>query len=449
MPFFFHRWAHLSARPKVMRALCATCLVISFSAGAQAQTIIAQPLTLDAALVVAQARSKALPAQDAAARAAREQAVAAGRLPDPMLRLSVDNLPVDGPKSFSLTDDFMTMRSVGLTQTLTRADKRHARAALFERVADSAQAARGMQLANLRRDTAFAWFDRYFQQQMVDLLAQQRGEARLQIESADAAYRAGRGAQADAFLARSAVARIDDRMRQARAQLANASTTLERWVGDVATAPLGDPPPISQTRMATQMLKNQLDQHPDIVLMASKEAIALADAEVARQDQQADWSVSLMYSQRGPAFSNMASFVVSVPLQWDLKNRQNRELAATLAKVEQAQSEREEMARTRLAEMQRWLETWRSDVERLSHYDTSLIPLATDRTRAALAAYRGGKATLSSVVEARRMEIDTRIERLRIEMETASFWVELEYLIPAQHAAAPSISPYPPSTLEK
>ena len=65
-----------------------------------------------------------------------------------------------------------------------------------------------------------------------------------------------------------------------------------------------------------------------------------------------------------------------------------------------------------------------------------LIPLAAERTRAALAAYRGGGGTLAAVLEARRMEIDTRMERLRLEMETAALWAQLEYLIPAEHDAA-------------
>jgi outer membrane protein TolC len=425
-----------ACRPGVLRALGAALLTAGFSGWAAAQTATpAQPLTLQAALRAAQARSYSLVAQDAAARSARELAVAAERLPDPMLRLSVDNLPVDGSMRFSLTEDFMTMRSVGLTQTFTRADKRRARAARFEREADTAQAARGMQLAELRRGTAIAWFDRYFQQQTVALLSKQRIEAALQIEAADAAYRAGRGPQADVFMARSSVARIEDRIREALAHEANATTTLARWVGELAAAPLGDAPSISKTRLAAHRLEHELDRHPDIALMASKEAVAQAEAEVARQEKRADWSASLMYSQRGEAFSNMVSVAVSVPLQWDQKNRQDRELAARLAKAEQARAEREEMTRAHLAETGRWLATWRSNLARLADYDATLIPLAAERTRAALAAYRGGGGDLAGVLEARRMEIDTRLERLRIEMETAGLWVELEYLIPGEGEA--------------
>lgn len=436
-------------RPDVLRALGAALLAVSLSGWAVAQTnppapSAAPPLTLSAALHAAQARSYALVAQDAAARSARELAVAAERLPDPMLRLSVDNLPVDGPMRFSLTEDFMTMRSVGLTQTFTRADKRRARAARFEREADAAQAAHAMQLADLRRGTALAWFDRYYQQQMVALLSKQRDEAVLQIEAAEAAYRGGRGAQADVFMARSSVARLQDRIRAVQALEANAVTTLSRWVGDPAGAPLGGPPSLSTTRLAAHRLVHQLERHPDIALLASKEDVALAAAEVARQDKRVDWSASLMYSQRGPAFSNMVSVAVSVPLQWDQTNRQDRELAARLAKAEQARAEREEMTRAYLAETERWLATWRSHLARLADYDATLIPLAAERTRAALAAYRGGLGELAGVLEARRIEIDTRVERLRIEMETAGLWVELEYLIPNEDdaedgAAAPQI----------
>jgi outer membrane protein TolC len=356
-------------------------------------------------------------------------AVNAEQLPDPMLQLSVDNLPVNGSSAYSLTDDFMTMRSLWITQTFTRADKRRARAAVFEREADAAQATRAVALSELRRNTALAWFDCHFQQRMVELLAHQRDEASLQVEAAEAAYRAGRGSQADIFLARSSVADIEDRIRQAQARHQNAATTLARWVGDVAVTTLGSAPDITQTRLATHDLEHQLDEHPDITVMTAREAAALAEAEAARQEERVDWSWSLMYSQRGPDFSNMVSVGVSVPLQWNQRNRQDRVVAAQLAKVEQARAEREEMTREHLAETRRWIATWRSNLDRLSDYDASLIPLASQRTRAALAGYSGAEVDLASVFDARKAEIAIRVERLRIEMETAALWVALEYLL--------------------
>ena len=64
------------------------------------------------------------------------------------------------------------------------------------------------------------------------------------------------------------------------------------------------------------------------------------------------------------------------------------------------------------------------------------IPLATERPQAALTAYRGGSGTLASVLEARRMALDTQMDRLRLDMDTARIWAQLNYLIPVEHDAA-------------
>ena len=412
------------AKPGLRRALMLCLVLLGSSAHAN------DALTIDRALRLAQDRSRQLVAQDAVASAAREMAVAAGQLPDPTLKAGINNLPVDGADRFSLTRDFMTMRSVGVMQEFTRADKRKARAARFDREADFADAGRAVALTTLRRDTAMAWLDRYYQQRTRDVLVAQRDEARLQIEAADSAYRGGRGSQADVFAARSAVAQIEDRIAQADRQIAAAGIQLARWIGEAAQQPLAAPPAIDTVRFDAADLETQLSHHPQIELMARQEEVALAEAEIARTNRKADWSAELMYSQRGSAYSNMMSINLSVPLQVDRKNRQDRDLAAKLAMAEQMRAQREEATRNHVAEVRNWLQEWRSNRDRLLRYDATLTPLATERTRAAIAAYRGSGGPLGAVLEARRIEIDTRMERLRLEMATASLWAQLEYLIP-------------------
>jgi outer membrane protein TolC len=397
----------------------------------------AQPaLTLDQALRTAQDRSYQLPAQDAAATAAREMAVAAGQRPDPTLKIGLGNLPLDGPDRLSLTRDFMTMRSVGVMQEITRGDKLAARSARFEREAEAAEAARAVVLAHLHRDTAMAWLDRHFQERMRELLQSQRVEADLQVEAADAAYRGGRGTQVDVFAARSAAALIDDRLRLATQQVEAATVRLVRWVGPDAQQPLGERPLLTTVRPAVHDLDAHPGQHPEIALLARQQATAQADADLAQHNQRPDWSVELMLSQRGPAYANMVSVGVAIPLQIDARNRQDRELAARLAVVEQVRAQREEATREHLAETRIQLLAWQGNQARLTHYDRTLTPLAAERTQAALAAYRGGGGSLGAVLEARRLEIDTRMERLRLDMETAALWAQLNYLIPAERNAA-------------
>lgn len=407
-------------------------------------------LTLQTALDAAQARSATLQAQHAAARAAREMAVASGRLPDPVLRLSIDNLPIEGSERYSLSDEPMTMRSVGLGQTFTGSDKRQARSARYEREADAALATRTTLLTRLRTQTARAWFERHFLEQMLEQLQHQRDETVSVSAGVESAYRGGRSALADVLAARAAIARIDDRLHELHADLASAKALLQRWVGDAASKPLGAPPRIDSTPLTERSLAHEIDQHPDITLMNAREHVALAAAEVAKQEKSADWSWSVMYSKRGSMFGDMVSLGVSIPLQWDQARRQDRELAARLEQVEQVRHEREEMRREHLFELQRLLVNWRSSLTRLEDYDKTLIPLATERVEATIAAFRGGKASLAAVLEARRMVTDTTLERLRIEKQAAAWWADLAFLMPEDLPAhAAPLTPSSHSTREQ
>src|SRR3954471_6099881 len=141
------------------RRVCAALLALLAAAAFPVRA--ADSLSLDEALRLAQERSRQLVAQDASATASREMAVAAGTRPDPVLKAGINNLPVNGPDRFSVTNDFMTMRSIGVMQDLTRNAKLKARSARFEREAEAALAARELALANLQRDTAIAWLDRW------------------------------------------------------------------------------------------------------------------------------------------------------------------------------------------------------------------------------------------------------------------------------------------------
>ena len=174
-------------------------------------------------------------------------------------------------------------------------------------------------------------------------------------------------------------------------------------------------------------------------MMAKQEEMALADVTLAQANKKADWSAEVMFSQRGPAYSNMISINVSVPLQWDQKNRRDRELAAKQATALQLRAEREDAVLAHVAEVRAMLQEWHGNRARLKWYDQSIIPLTMERTQAATVAYRGASTangTLNAVLDARRAEIEARMERLRLEMETARQWAQLNYLTDLTSAGA-------------
>ena len=402
-------------------------IALAFAAASHAHAVDA-PLTLAEAQRLALTRSQLLLAQDAAVTAAKEGAVAAGQWKDPVLRLGLDNFPVSGPAAGTFNKEPMTMARIGVMQEFTNADKRSARTARFEREADKALAEKSAAYAVVARETALAWIDRYYAEAAVALLVEQSAEAALEIDAADLAYRTGRGAQADMFAARGSRAALAEKSSEARRRVATAITMLARWVGPAASAPLSGRPDFASVALDPRELADRLAHHPQIVALAQQEALAAADVKVAQAERDPDWSLEVAYQQRSSTFGNMMSVGVNIPLPWDRGNRQDRDVAVKVALVEQARALREDMLRSHVAEVAAMLEEWSNNRERLALYADSLLPLARERTGAAVAGYRSGKGALADVLAARRNELDVRRDALMLERDTARLWAQLSFL---------------------
>lgn len=388
------------------------------------------PLSLREAQQLAVRHSRQVQAQDALVRSARDMAVSAGQLPDPVLKLGVDNLPLSGPAQFSFTQDFMTMRRIGLMQELPRAEKRQLKAERFERDAERAQAQRQQALAGIQRDTALAWLERYYALAVRTQLQQQQEETRLQEQGALIAFREGKGAQADVFAARTALIEIEDRLSQVDSQARNADLMLMRWTGTQANRPLSGTPDWQNTVLESRLSTDELRQHPPLAVLAAQVDAAGTELRLAQANTKPDWALEATYLQRGPAYANMVSIGVSIPLQWDRKNRQHRDIAARLAQVDEARANHEDALQSYEAEVRTLLNDWQTSKERARRYSQQMVPVAGQRSAAALSSYRVGKGELASVLAARQAEINTRLQALELERETARLWARLNHLRP-------------------
>ena len=419
---------------------------IGLAALAGSLALVANAYAVEAPLTLAEAqrraidRSRLLTAQDFSVAAARDMAAAAGQLPDPVLKVGIDNLPVTGRDRGSLNNDFMTMRRVGLMQEITGSDKRRLRSQRFELEAQKTLAEKTVATAAIERDTALAWLERYYADAMAAVVSEQGEQARLEIQAAEGAYRAGRGSQSDVLAAQSALTLFADRASEIRRRVRNANTMLARWIGNVSDLSLAEKPATDVIRLDPATLDSAIAHHPEIAVLSKQVDVAEADAKLAKANETADWTVEVGFQQRSAAYSNMVSVGLSIPLQWDRKHRQDRELSAKLALVEQAKAEREDMLRAHVAETRAMIDEWRNDRERHALYESELIPLANQRTLAAIAAYRGGKASLADVLAARRNVIDVRIQALQLATEADRLWAQLNFLFPADDAMAHTVT---------
>jgi len=413
------------ARSKSRRGFAAASLGLLLSGTAFADVT---PLSLPEAQRIAVQRSGQVEASQLGVRASQALAVAAGERPDPVAKIGLENLPINGPDAFSVQRDFMTMRSVGIMQEITRPSKLHARIAESEEAVRLAEARKAQAVVEIRRETALAWLNRYYAEAAQRSVAQELDAARLEVTAADAAYRGGRGTAADVLATRQALAELEDLAAEASLEVASARTALDRWVLDASQRPLVGDPPIDTIPVHKHTLEAQLARHPEIQVLERREELARVGAEVARADRHPDWSVELMYGERGFGYSNMVTLEVTVPLQIRRSDHQDQRLAAKLAEASQARAEREDMLRAHAAEITGMIDAWDNARERRERYRTSIIPLATDRVLAARAAYGGGKATLNELLAAQRAEIEARLKALQLEATAARLWAQLAFL---------------------
>ncbi len=417
---------HFNLERRLKPAFLSAALII---AGLPGASLAAEPaLALRDAQRLAIDRSRSLAGQRLAIAASRDMAVAAGQFPDPVVTLGIENVPAEGSDKFSLTRDFMTMKRVAVMQELTGGEKRRLRAERYELEAQKGVIEEQATLATIQRDVALAWFDAWHAEAMAGVLAEQRVRGLQEIEAAEAEYRAGRGSQSEVLMAHSSLAMLDDRAAELEKRVRTTRTMLTRWTGEEASRALGPRPDIGSIDMG--MHDGMFALHPQIQVLARAQEIAASEARLARANRTPDWSIELAYSERASRFGDMFSVGVSIPLPWDRANRQDRQAAAKLALASQAEAQREEALRQHEAEVRAMFQEWDSNRTRLVRYEREILPLASRRAEATVAAYRGGKSNQGDVLAARRAELEARLQALQLESETARLWAQLNYLMP-------------------
>lgn len=409
----------------------AVLLFILAASGLPLSAQAATPLSLSEALAIADRESSLLAAQRSAIAAAEETTASARELPDPKLKFGIDNLPADGPDRYSLTRDFMTMRKIGVAQEFVRDEKREIKGRRAENELQREQALLGDARATLRRDVALPWLERYFAERMAAVVDEQYAETDLQRESLQAGLRAGKALPADLLALQVNLQSLLDRRAEYRRQAARATAMLSRWLGAESARPLAALPdrllPAQHRDVATHA-----ENHPHLQSLGRQIDVARNEADLARAANKPDWGLEVAYAQRGPQYSNMLSVQVSIDLPLFQANRQDRSLAAKMAQVEQARALREDALRQHLAEVQATRADWEAATARLQRFDDTLLPLARERAQLALAAYRGGQGALAAALEARRIEIELRLQQLQLAAEQGRAYAQLLYFLPQE-----------------
>ena len=393
-----------------------------------------QPLTLEAAVDLALARAPQIAASEAASESAHSLSESAGRLPDPQAIVGVDNLPVTGPDAYSTSRDFMTMRKVGLMQSFPAGAQRRSErtvAAAEITLADAELQATRYEVA---RATSEAWVRYAATTDSLQRLRTLEEDMELGARAATAALKSGRANTSEALAADAGVTELKSRLMQLRGELRSEQSELARWIGPDAMRPPAGIPTMDELPAEAESLRASVHKHVSLRPLDAQVEVSQAKLELAEAARRPGWSTEFSYAKRGPDYSDMVSLQFAVDLPLFARNRQGPVIAARGADVRRAQAEREAQLQMHQAEFEQMLVSWDTTGEQLKFIDAERLPLARERSRAALAAYRASQGDTRATLDAFEDETALLLERANLLVERGKAWSYLRYLeIAAQH----------------
>ena len=408
------------------RFLCVVMLTAPF-----ATAVAADGLSLPEALRLASAHAPALDARQFGVVAAREEAARAGALPDPLLTVGIDNLPVTGSDAFDASADEMTMNKIGLWQEIPSRTKRSARSSFADRQVDEAQARAEAEELAVRRATADAWIALWTAQRQLMAMHKLREQAALVADIAKARVAGGGESASDALATEAALLELDNRIEATLAEKRVAQAGLARWVDDAAVEASDETPDFSTLPTSESQLLAAVDRVGPLLPATAQVETAAAAIDVARADKRSDWRVGASYGQRAGGRSDMIMLEVGVGLPLFSRNRQDRGISAREADYQAALATREDLRRQEAARIRADIARWDGLKRQVALHEDALLPLAQDRSATTLAAYRAG-GDLQPWLNARRDELDVHLSHAEHLGELGRAWAALAFLLPAE-----------------
>jgi cobalt-zinc-cadmium efflux system outer membrane protein len=376
----------------------------------------AAPMTYAAALRLAADTAPSLSAKADDIKAAAALATAAGRLPDPKVRLGLDNFPISGPPAGRFGPDSMTMATVGVTQDMTNGAKRQAARERASADIGAAQASQVVEARTVQLNTALAWIDLYFAERRMAALDEATAAIAKMRAAAPAQVSAGTARPSQALEPELLEAEIGDRRADLVAAVAKARADLSRWTGDPQAEVAGAPPDVDVDPAA---LRAGLDDLPALRSYDASQRQAEADLDLAKAGKRSDWAWDLAYQHRDRVWGDMVTAGVTFSLPLFARTRQDPVISARAESVASVRGQKEAARRALLAALDADLADHAMHHDRLHRAQAVLVPLAQRKVQLETASYGAGAASLTDALSAELGLAQARIDALDREADVA------------------------------
>ena len=386
------------------------------------------PLTMAEAEDLAQIEEPGRIALEAQAAALNERSVVAGELPDPTLRIGLDNFPLE-------TGDFsaegMTKLMVGYRQTFPGGETRSLSLEKYALLADSMTENAATRSRNVRTSTQNAWLELYFLENAEALIRESRPLFSDLVDITRSLYSVGRTKQQDVFHADLGLSRLDDRLIDIDLRRARARAELAEWIGTDAERPIATNFPRWDTVPPLADLQQGLTSHPAVLAAEAHIGASEADVRIADERSKADWALDVAYGYRegnlpsGESRSDLITVGVTFALPFFSEKSVDSTLTVALHERTAARSSKVRLERELRRQLDAEYAEWQELSRRIALFDAEILHQAQNQADAALLAYQSDAGDFADVMRANITFLNARIEHLRLIVDRAQSYAML------------------------
>ncbi len=390
----------------------------------------AQPLTLDTALKLAEQYAPTLRANSAQIEGAENMVSASGILPNPKLFVGLDNYPVSGDAAWSVTQEGMTMKKIGIMQDFPNRAKRLAEIELAKAELGSANAQTEILRIELRQKVASAWLRRFYLERKLALYDDLLSENGLLFQITQTQVTSGRTMVTNAISPKLDKTVLLDQKDDLLRDLNKAKLELHRLISadssrttEIESLPSQEP----VINFDTSRLYHHLHQLPELKAFQAERQTAEAKLKQAQALQKSDWSIEFAYQHRAPEFGDMIGVQLTTELPVFSKKRSSSLVQAILAEQNRITADQEIKYREHLTMLDEGLSDLKALDQQIQRTVQSTLPLTKQKVNLQLASYQAGKANLSDVIETRQALLNQRLRLIDLQQQQAIIKAQLYF----------------------
>lgn len=364
------------------------------------------------------------------AEAARERIEAAGALPDPVLRIELENITKNGSQGATLNPTRTGDTKYTLMQPLPFWGKRDLKREVAAAEAEQAQGRSSDTWSEIATRIKGLYAQYWLNHHSLKLLRENMALSGQLEQIAQARYAGGLAAQQDAIRAQVERSLLESEQVAMENELRQVATALNAMLARQGNAPLAEPQALRAVPAkldAAALTERLLANNPQVAIEAARLGGAEKNRDLAYRNRYPDLTVGIAPMQvqnRVDAWSLMLE--MNLPLQQGSRRSMERESERML---EAAAARKEALGHRLHGELSATLAALEAARSTAEISQNRLLPQAELTFKAALAAYETGKVDFATLLDAQRQIRNARLTLLRAQANQQLRLADIERLI--------------------